>query len=68
MVDISVSMATQSSDLDDQKSGATAQMEDQTLTPTSGQNSPEEMEAPCSAPSHSPSQSPARRLDMLLIF
>ena len=31
MVDISALMATQSSDLDSQKSGATAQMEGQTL-------------------------------------
>ena len=54
-------MAAQSSDLDDQKAGATIQMETHTLTPQNGQNGPKEMEASGSAPSHSPSQIPVRR-------
>ena len=54
-------MATLSSDLDDQKSGATIQMEGHTLTPLNGQIGPEETEASSSAPSHSPSQSPVRK-------
>ena len=61
MVNISALIAAQLSDLDDQKSGVTIQMEGHTLTPLNGQNGPEEMEASGSAPSHSPFQSPARR-------
>ena len=55
-------MATQSSNLYDQKSGVTVQMKGHTLTPKNGQNGPEETEASGSAPSHSPSQSLVRRL------
>ena len=61
MVNISALMATQSSDLDDQKSGATVQTEGHTLMPLDDQNGPKEMEASGSTPSHSPSESPVRR-------
>ena len=61
MVDISASMATQSSEQDGQKSGPTDQMEGQTLAPPNGQNGPEETEASCSVLSCSPSQSLVRR-------
>ena len=54
-------MANQSSYLDNQRSGATIQIEGHTLTPLNGQNGPEKMEA-SSTLSHSPSQSLARRL------
>ena len=54
-------MATQSSDLDDQKFGATIQMEGHNLTPMNGQIGPEEIEASGSTSSHSPSHSPVRR-------
>ena len=60
-VDSSALMATQSSDLDDQKSGATVLMEGHSLTPPNGQIGPEEMEASNSAPLHSPSQSLVRK-------
>ena len=43
-------MAAPSSDLDDQKSGVTIQMEGYTLTPPNGQNGPKEMEASGSTP------------------
>ena len=49
MANISASMATQSSDLDDQKSEATTQMEGHNLTPLNG---PKEMEVSSSTPSH----------------
>ena len=45
MVDSSVLLATWSSNLDNQKSGATVQMEGHTLTPPNGQVGPKEMEA-----------------------
>ena len=61
MVDSSALMAVQSSDLDDQKPGATVQTEDHTLTPLNGQIVPQETEASSSTPSHSPSQSLARK-------
>ena len=61
MVDISVLMATQSSDLDDQKSGVTVQTEVHTLTPLKCQIGPDEMEASGSTLLHSPSQSPVRK-------
>ena len=61
MVNISVSMATQSSDLDNQKSGVIVQMEDHTLTPPKSQNGPKEVEASGSTPSQSPSPSPVMR-------
>ena len=54
-------MATQWSDLDGQKSGATIQMEGHTLMPSNGQIGPKEMEASSSTPLHSPSQSPVRK-------
>ena len=54
-------MATQSSDLDDQKSGITIQTEGHTLIPPNGWNGPKEMEASSSALSCSPSQSLVRR-------
>ena len=53
MVDISASMAAQLSDLDDQKSRVTIQMEGHTLTPQNSQNGPKETEASSSALSHS---------------
>ena len=56
MVNISVSMATQSSDQDDLKSGVIIQMEGHTLTPVNGCSGPEEMEAFGSTSSHSQSQ------------
>ena len=61
MATVFVSMATRSSDLDDQKSGLNIQTEGYTLTPPSGWNSPEDPEAFGSAPSWSPSQSLARK-------
>ena len=48
-------MATTSSDLDDQKTGANIQIEGDTLTPPSSQKGPEEREAFGSAPSCLPS-------------
>ena len=54
-------MATRLSDLDDLKPEIKIQTEDHTLTPTSGQNGPEDPYAFGSTPSHSPSQSPARK-------
>ena len=56
-----MSMATRSSDLDDQKSIVNIQTEGHTFTPPSGQNGPEDPEAFGNAPSHSPSQSLARK-------
>ena len=55
-------MATQSTDLNDQKSGATTQTEDQTLTLPNGWNGPKEMEASGSTPSCSSSRSLVRWL------
>ena len=60
MANISMLMATRSSDLDDQKSGVVIQTESQTFTPPSGWNGPEETEAFGSATSHSQSQSLVR--------
>ena len=60
MATVSLSMATKSSDLDDQKTGASIQTEGHTLTPPSSWHGPEETEAFGSAPSHLPSQSPVR--------
>ena len=60
MANISVSMPTRSSDLDDQKPGAIVQTEGHTLTPPSGQNGPEETEVFGSTSSHSASLSPVR--------
>ena len=58
MATVSMSMATRSSDLDDQKSGVNIQTENHTLTPPSSQNGPEETEAFGSTPSHLPPQLP----------
>ena len=58
-----MSMATRLSDLDDQKPGINIQKEGHTLTPPSGQNGPEDLEAFGSAPSQSPSQSLVREPD-----
>ena len=55
-------MATKSSDLDNQISGANLQVEGHTLTSPSGQKGLEETGASGSATSHSPSQSPERQL------
>ena len=59
-------MATQSSELDDQKSGATIQMEGHTLTPLNGWNGPKEMEASGSTKSHSPSPVPGKEANAWL--
>ena len=61
MVESFVLMAAWSSDLDDQKSRATVQIEGHTLTPPNGWVGPKETEASGSAPSYSPSQSLVRR-------
>ena len=61
MIDSSALMAAKSSDLDDQKSGTTIQMEGHTLTPPNGWIGPEEMKESGSSPSHLPSQSLMRR-------
>ena len=61
MASVSMSVATRSSDLDDQKSGVNIQIEAHTLTPLHGWNGPEETEAFGSASSHSPSQSLVRK-------
>ena len=45
MATVSMSMATKSSDLDDQKTEVIIQTKGYTLTPPSGQHSPEETEA-----------------------
>ena len=58
MANISMSMAARLSNLDDQKSGVVVQTEGHSLTPPSGWNGLEEMEAFGSTSSHSPSQSP----------
>ena len=55
------SMATKSSNLDDQTSGANLQTEGHTLIPSRGHNDPEEVGAMGSGPSHLPSWSLARR-------
>ena len=54
-------MATRSSDLEDQVSGAKLQMEGHADMPSQSQKDPEEMGVLGSSPSHSPSWSPARR-------
>ena len=61
MATVSMSMATKSSNLDDQKSGVNVQTESHTFTPPSGQNGPEVTEMFGSAPFPSPSQSLARK-------
>ena len=61
MATVSMSLATRSNDLDDQKSGVYIEIKGHTLTPPSSQNGPEETEAVGGMPSHSPSQSPARK-------
>ena len=58
---VPTSMATNSSDLDDQKTRVNIQTEGHTLTPPSSQHGPGETEAFGSTPSHSPSQSLARK-------
>ena len=45
MVTVYMSMATKSSDQDDQKTGVNNQTEGHTLTPPSSKNGPEEIEA-----------------------
>ena len=60
-VTVFMSMATRSSNLDNQKPGVNIQTEGHTLTPPSSQNGPEDPEAFGSTPSSSPSQSPARK-------
>ena len=61
MATVFMSVATISSNLDDQKPGINIQTEGHTLTPPSGWNDPEYLEAFGSAPSCSPSWSPARK-------
>ena len=61
MATVSMSMATRSSNRDDQKSGVNVQTEGHSLKPPSGQNGPEETEAFGSTPSCSPSQFLVRR-------
>ena len=56
-----VSMATRSSDLEDQTSGANLQMEGHMDMPSHSQKYPEKMGALGSSPSHLPSLSPTRR-------
>ena len=56
-----MSMATKSSNLEDQTSGANLQMEDHVGMPSQSWKDPEEMGALGSSPSHSPSCSPVRR-------
>ena len=56
-----MSVATKSSDIDDQKPGVNIQTKGQTLTPTSSLNGPEETEAFGSTLSCSPSQWPMRK-------
>ena len=63
MATVFMSMASRLSDLDEQKPGINIQEEGHTLTPPSGQNSPEDPEGFGSTPSHSPSQSLAWKLD-----
>ena len=60
MTTIVMLMATKSSNLDDQISGANLQNDGHTPTSSSGQKDLEEMGVSGSAPSHSPSQSPER--------
>ena len=55
-----MSMAARSSDRDDFEPETQIQTEGHTLTPTGGQNGPEDPDAFVSAPSHSPFWSPAR--------
>ena len=55
------SMATKSSDLDDQTSGANFQTDGHTPIPSRGWEDPEETSALDNAPSHSPSWSPVRK-------
>ena len=61
MATVSMSMATKSSDIENQKTGVNIQTEGHTLTPPSSWHGPEETEAFGSSPSHSPSQSLARK-------
>ena len=62
MATVSMSMATRSSNLDDQKSGVNILTEGHTVTPPSSWNGPEETEAFGSTPHpFSPSQSPVRK-------
>ena len=56
-----VSMATRSSDLEDQMSGANLQTEGHVDMPSQSQKGPEETGVLGSSPSHLPSWSPARR-------
>ena len=56
-----MSMAARLNDLDDLKPEIKIQTDSHTLTPTSGQNGPEDQEAFGSTPSHTPSQSLARK-------
>ena len=60
MANISMSVVITSSNLDDQKSGVVTHREGPTLTPMSGWNGLEEIEAFGSTSSHSPSWSPVR--------
>ena len=62
MATVFVSMATRSSNLDDQMSGVNIQTEGHTLTPPSGWTGLEDQEAFGSTPSHSTFQSLARKL------
>ena len=61
MATVSMSMATRSSDLDDQRPGVNIQTKGHTLTPPSGWNGPEDTETFGSTLSHSPSQFPVRK-------
>ena len=61
MTTLVMSMATTSSDLDDQISGSNLQNNHCTPTSPSSQNGLEEMGASGSSPSHPPSQSPERQ-------
>ena len=61
MATVFMSMATRSSDLDNQKPGINIQTEGHTLAPPGSQNHPEDPEAFGSTLSCSPSQSQARK-------
>ena len=63
-----VSMATRSSDLEDQLSGANLQMEGHTDMPSQSQKDPEETGVLGSSPSCLPSWSPARRLPLAVLI
>ena len=61
MTTVFMSMAARSSDLDNLNPEVKIQIEGHSLTPTSGQNGPEDQDAFRRTPACSPSQSPARK-------